>query len=46
MFPTLKRLYDLGLFDKSKLVESVKAKWITEEQYKEITGDDFPQGTD
>lgn len=46
MFPTLKRLYDLGLFDKVKIAESVKAKWITEEHYKEITGDDFPQGTD
>lgn len=46
MFPTLKRLYELGLFDKVKIAESVKAKWITEEQYKEITGDDFPQGTD
>ncbi len=46
MFPTLKRLYELGLFDKVKIAESVKVKWITEEQYKEITGDDFPQGTD
>lgn len=46
MFPTLKRLYDLKLFDKNKIAESVKAGWITEEQYKEITGDDFPQGTD
>lgn len=46
MFPTLKRLYDLGLFDKSKLVESVKCNWITENEYKKITGDDFPQDTD
>ncbi len=46
MFPTLKRLYDLGLFDKSKLVESVKCNWITENEYKIITGEYFPQGTD
>ena len=41
MFPTLKRLYDLGLFDKVKISESVKANWITKEQYKEITGEDL-----
>ena len=43
MFPTLKRLYDLGLFDKIKIAESVKANWITKEQYKEITGEDYPE---
>ncbi len=43
MFPTLKRLYDLGLFDKIKIAESVKANWITKEQYKEITGEDLPK---
>ena len=46
MFPTLKRLYDLKLFDKTKIAESVKAGWITPEQYKEITGDPFPQAVD
>jgi len=43
MFPTLKRLYDLGLFDKNKIAESVKCNWITKEQYKEITGEDLPE---
>lgn len=43
MFPTLKRLYDLKLFDKNKIAESVKANWITIEQYKEITGEDLPE---
>ena len=43
MFPTLKRLYDLGLFDNNKIAESVKANWITKEQYKEITGEDLPE---
>lgn len=46
MFPTLKRLYDLGLFDKTKIAESVKYNWITKEQYKEITGEDYPVITD
>ena len=43
MFPTLKRLYNLKLFGKDKIAESVKAGWITPEQYKEITGDDYPE---
>ena len=46
MFPTLKRLYVLGLFDKVKIAESVKVNWITKEQYTEITGDPFPQAVD
>lgn len=41
MFPTLKRLYNLGLFDKIKIAESVRVNWITKEQYKEITGEDL-----
>ena len=43
MFPTLKRLYDLKLFDKTKIAESVKANWITPEQYTEITGEKYPE---
>ena len=43
MFPTLKRLYDLKLFDKNKIAESVKAGWIAEEQYKEITGEELEE---
>lgn len=43
MFPTLKRLYDLKLFDKTKIAESVKANWIIPEQYTEITGEDYPE---
>lgn len=46
MFPTLKRLYDLKLFDKIKIAESVECNWITKEQYTEITGDPFPQETE
>lgn len=43
MFPTLKRLYDLKLFDKQKIFESVKCNWITTEQYKQITGEKYPE---
>ena len=43
MFTTLKRLYNLKLFDKTKIAESVKANWITPEQYKEITGEKYPE---
>ncbi len=43
MFTTLKRLYNLKLFDKQKIFESVKYNWITVEQYKEITGEDYPE---
>ena len=46
MFPTLKRLYDLKLFDKTKIFESVECNWITKEQYTEITGKPFPQAVD
>lgn len=43
MFPTLKRLYNLGLFDKVKIAESVKVNWITKEEYKEITGEELEE---
>ena len=42
MFTTLKRLYNLKLFDKQKIFESVKCNWITKEQYTEITGEKYP----
>ena len=43
MFTTLKRLYDLKLFDKQKIFESVKCNWITKEQHEEITGEEYPE---
>lgn len=43
MFTTLKRLYDLKLFDKQKILESVKCNWITKEEYKEIIGEQYPE---
>lgn len=43
MFTTLKRLYNLKLFDKQKIFESVKCNWITKEQYTKITDEDYPE---
>ena len=41
MFETIKRLYSKT--GNVTLVENaVKKGWITEEQYKEITGEDYP----
>lgn len=41
MYPTLKRLYGFNLFTKEQLAQSVRVKWITREQYKEITGEEY-----
>ncbi|MBF2179168.1 XkdX family protein [Staphylococcus warneri] len=41
MFVTLKHLYEVKLFTKEKLAQSTKYNWITPEQYKEITGDEY-----
>jgi len=43
MFDTLKRLYDAGRLPKANLKKAVAAplEWLTPEQYKEITGDDY-----
>lgn len=43
MYQTLKRLYDLKLFDKQKIFESVKCNWITRDQYTEITGEYYKE---
>lgn len=43
MFVTLKRLYNLNLFSKEQLVQSVECDWITEEEYTEITGENYPE---
>ena len=40
MFDTIKRLY-AKTGDKNMVKNAVKKGWITEEQYKEITGNDY-----
>lgn len=41
MYVTLKNLYNMKLFTKEKLAETVKYNWITAEQYKDITGEEY-----
>lgn len=40
MFETIKRLY-AKTNDKSLVANAVKKGWITAEQYKKITGDEY-----
>ena len=39
-FETVKKWYDKGLWDLKKVHNAV-GKWITEEEYKEITGEEY-----
>ena len=40
-YVTLKNLYIMKLFTKEKLAETVKYNWITADQYKDITGEEY-----
>lgn len=42
MFEKVKKFYDEGLYTKAMVANFVKKGKITAEQYKEITGDDYP----
>lgn len=37
----VKKYYDSGLWDKIRVRNAVVKGWITEAEYKEITGDDY-----
>lgn len=41
MFETIKRLY-AKTGDKTLVANAVKKGWITEEQYEEIIGEEYP----
>lgn len=41
MYRMVKKYYDLNLFPLEKVKQAVGVKWITEEEYKEITGFDY-----
>lgn len=41
-FEGIKRNYDRGLWNEKMVAVAVEKKVITEEQYKEITGQDYP----
>lgn len=40
-FKTVKNFYDRGLWSKKRVHDAVVKNWITEEEYKEITGEDY-----
>lgn len=41
MYISVKRYYDMGKYSDEQVKVFVKAGWITEEQYKEITGEEY-----
>ena len=41
MYATLKRLYDAGRLPAENLKKAVTLGWITADQYKTITGEDY-----
>ncbi|MDU7339216.1 MAG: XkdX family protein [Clostridium sp.] len=41
MFETLKRLYDSDKLNKAMLSRAIGKGWITAQQYKEITMEDY-----
>mgnify|MGYP002574562956 CR=1 FL=1 len=40
-YEKVKRYYDKGLWNKEMVHNAVTKKWITPEEYKEITGEDY-----
>lgn len=42
MYEKIKYYYDLGLWDINRVWNVVEKKAITEEEYKDITGIDYP----
>lgn len=41
MYRLVKRYYDMNLFSLERVKQAVSVKWITEEQFKEITDFDY-----
>ncbi len=42
-FAIVKSMYDKGLWSKKRVHDAVVKGWITAEEYKEITGEDFEE---
>lgn len=40
-YEQVKRYYDKGLWTLSQVKKAVEAKWITESEYKTITGESY-----
>ncbi len=41
MYNSIKRYYDMGKYTNEQMKVFVQAKWITDEQYREITGIEY-----
>lgn len=41
MYRIVERYYNMGLFPLEKVKQSVTVKWITVDEYKKITGQDY-----
>ena len=41
MYRIVERYYKMGLFPLEKVKQSVTVKWITVDEYKKITGQDY-----
>ncbi len=44
-YAKVKRYYDRGLWSKAWVHRAVECNWITAAEYKEITGEDYVEGT-
>ena len=40
-FALVKKYYDRGLWSKARVHKAVECKWITADEYKEITGEEY-----
>ncbi len=40
-YQKVKRYYDLKMWDETRVCNAVKMGWITEKEYREITGRDY-----
>lgn len=40
-FKTVKNFYDRGLWSIARVRNAVEKNWITEDEFKEITGEDY-----
>lgn len=43
LYKSVKRYFDRGNYDANDVKKFVKAQYLTEEEYKEITGEDYKE---
>ena len=42
-YATVKKYYDRGLWPEQRVRKAVECKWITEDEFQEITGKDYAE---